>query len=324
MAERKFLQVYHNWLDAMTDLDDAERGRLFTALLTYSISGTVPEMPGNERYVFRCLQWFVDQDREAYERKCEVNRANGRRGGRPREHAAETVPAASQPAPLQSEASQAAPQAETVQSAPPQAAPLQSAPLQAAADPAGTEEADRTEPLREREPVRREEPDGSSFLSGKANGGQQEEEKEQEQKQKQEEEHSPLNPPAWGDRLTRAAQSWLAYKREKGQAYRPRGEKKLYEQIASCAERFGQEAVADVIEQSMASNYQGITWDRLNAGTPKSARTDRRTGGPPDCGPRRTGPEEIDPGYLAWMQAFTKKHPLPPPDSSPQGPPGGA
>ena len=292
MAERKFLQVYHNWLDAMEDLDDAERGRLFTALLTYSMTGVRPELEGNERYVFRCLSWFVDQDRDAYERRCEVNRANGRKGGRPRERAAEPVseaPAALQSSALQSTALQPAPREETPQ-------------------PAALQSAARTEQRRQ------EEPNGSSFSAAKPIGGQQEEEKEKEQKQK--EEHSPLYPPDWGERLTRTAQSWLAYKREKGQAYRPRGEKKLIEQISSYAERFGQEAVAGVIEESMASNYQGITWDRLNARTPKSVRT--------APGVRPAGTDAFDADYLAWMQAVRQKVPLQPPDSFPAGPPGGA
>ena len=281
MAERKFLQVYHNWLDAMEDLDDAERGRLFTALLTYSMTGVRPELEGNERYVFRCLSWFVDQDRDAYERRCEVNRANGRKGGRPRERTEEPVSGAP--------------------------APREEAPQPAALQPAAGA---RTEQRQQEEPA------GSSFSAAEPIGGQQEEEKEKEQKQKQKEEHSPLYPPDWGERLTRAAQSWLAYKREKGQAYRPRGEKKLIEQISSCAERFGQEAVAGVIEESMASNYQGITWDRLSAGTPKSVRT--------APGVRPAGADAFDADYLAWMQAVRQKVPLQPADSSPAGPPGGA
>lgn len=86
---REFLLAYHSYLDAMDELDDAERGRLFTALLTYSSTGEVTKLTGNERFVFPMLRRQIDMDIQKYEAKCEANRENGKRGGRPKKAASE-------------------------------------------------------------------------------------------------------------------------------------------------------------------------------------------------------------------------------------------
>ena len=76
MALESF-NAYHSYLDAMEELNDAERGRLFTALLIYSSTGEAPELRGNERFVFPSMKSQIDRDIGKYMRKCEKNRANG-------------------------------------------------------------------------------------------------------------------------------------------------------------------------------------------------------------------------------------------------------
>ena len=76
--------AYHSYLESMELLSDAERGRLFTALLEYSMTGIKPELRGNEKYVFPSMRCQIDRDRAAYDSKCSKNTQNGRRGGRPR------------------------------------------------------------------------------------------------------------------------------------------------------------------------------------------------------------------------------------------------
>lgn len=63
--------------------------------------------------------------------------------------------------------------------------------------------------------------------------------------------------------LAEAVESWLAYKKEKRQSYRETGLKQLLTKIKKEAEKHGDEAVVEVIESSMSSNYQGIVWDRI-------------------------------------------------------------
>jgi len=63
--------------------------------------------------------------------------------------------------------------------------------------------------------------------------------------------------------LKQAVDDWLAYKKEKRQPYKPTGLKNLMGQIRNAAEEFGDSAVANVIRDSMSSNYTGIMFDRL-------------------------------------------------------------
>ena len=74
---RDFVCLYHSYLDAMEALGDAGRGRLMTAMLTYSSQGAVGELGGNERYIWPMIRSQIDRDKEAYELKCEKNRASG-------------------------------------------------------------------------------------------------------------------------------------------------------------------------------------------------------------------------------------------------------
>ena len=75
---RAYFQAYHSILEAMEQLDDAERGRLFTALLIYSETGEAPELTGNERFVFPALRGQIDRDAEAYAEKCHKLAMNSR------------------------------------------------------------------------------------------------------------------------------------------------------------------------------------------------------------------------------------------------------
>ena len=49
----RYVQVYYDFIHSLTPLSDAERGRLFTAMLEYAGQGTVPDLRGNERFVWR-------------------------------------------------------------------------------------------------------------------------------------------------------------------------------------------------------------------------------------------------------------------------------
>lgn len=89
---RAYFNAYHSTLRAIEPLDDAERGRLFTALLEYSASGEERELTGNERFLFPALREQIDRDRARYEEKCETNRRNGALGGAKRKANAPQTP----------------------------------------------------------------------------------------------------------------------------------------------------------------------------------------------------------------------------------------
>ena len=77
----EYFCAYHSYLEWMTMLSDAERGRLFTALLKYSSGDAAFEPSGKEAVVFPAMRWNIDRDRQAYADKCERNRRNGAKGG---------------------------------------------------------------------------------------------------------------------------------------------------------------------------------------------------------------------------------------------------
>lgn len=91
-------------------------------------------------------------------------------------------------------------------------------------------------------------------------------EKENE-KEKENECYPPLPPSpggtGFGEELQAAFDAWVAYKAEKRQAYKPTGLQSLTAEIRHNAEAYGEAAVAALIRECMASNWQGIIFDRL-------------------------------------------------------------
>jgi hypothetical protein len=54
---------------------------------------------------------------------------------------------------------------------------------------------------------------------------------------------------------------WLLYKQERREQYRPMGIKSLVTRTRKALDIYGEAAVVDTIERSMAAGYQGIAWD---------------------------------------------------------------
>lgn len=77
----------------------------------------------------------------------------------------------------------------------------------------------------------------------------------------------PLSPSpgetGFGNNLQSAFDSWIAYKAEKRQGYKPTGLKNLVSEVRNNAAKYGEDAVADLIRECMANNWQGIIFDRL-------------------------------------------------------------
>ena len=83
MQKSSFL-IYHEYREPLELLTDEQRGRLLMALIDYSESGTVPELDGISMMAFSFIQKQMDRDSEKYENRCNSNRENGKKGGRPR------------------------------------------------------------------------------------------------------------------------------------------------------------------------------------------------------------------------------------------------
>lgn len=70
-----------------------------------------------------------------------------------------------------------------------------------------------------------------------------------------------------------AVRDWLNYKKERREAYKTTGLKSLLTEIENRVKQHGEQAVAEVIRLSMANNWRGIIWDRIED-KPKKTKTD--------------------------------------------------
>ena len=80
--------------------------------------------------------------------------------------------------------------------------------------------------------------------------------------------NTPLPPQGetgFGGDLQGAFESWLSYKAEKRQGYKPTGLKSLVTEIRNNVQKYGEAAVASLIRECMASNWQGIIFSRLKS-----------------------------------------------------------
>lgn len=70
----KYLKVFVDFADKIELLGDAERGRLFTAMLKYASSGAEPDLRGNERFIWQTAKSEIDRQSESYKSICETNK----------------------------------------------------------------------------------------------------------------------------------------------------------------------------------------------------------------------------------------------------------
>lgn len=87
----------------------------------------------------------------------------------------------------------------------------------------------------------------------------------------------PPSPPTvnFGPELTAAFNDWLAYKKEKRQAYKPKGLQSLAVQVEKQVEVYGESAVAALIVECMSNGWQGIIWDKLEKQQPRNGEPGR-------------------------------------------------
>ena len=76
---KKYVKAYYDWIEQTSALSDAEKGRLFTAILEYARSGREPENSGREGLVFPAFKATIDRENEI----SAIRSENGSKGGRP-------------------------------------------------------------------------------------------------------------------------------------------------------------------------------------------------------------------------------------------------
>ena len=61
----------------------------------------------------------------------------------------------------------------------------------------------------------------------------------------------------------KTSKSLIEYKKERRQGYKTTGLKTLLTIAKRYADLYGGDAIAELIQSSIAAQYQGITWDKL-------------------------------------------------------------
>lgn len=57
-----YVKAFYDWPEQMSAITDAEKGRLFVAILKYGETGEIPEMQGAERILFPVFKAQIDRD----------------------------------------------------------------------------------------------------------------------------------------------------------------------------------------------------------------------------------------------------------------------
>lgn len=83
MAGMNYVCLYTSYLDSLEPFSNEEIGGIVKAMLAYAATGESPMFDGNERFIWPTLKAQIGRDETAYKERCEKNRANGAKGGRP-------------------------------------------------------------------------------------------------------------------------------------------------------------------------------------------------------------------------------------------------
>ena len=207
----EYFCCYHSYLEVMEQLNDAEKGRLFTACLTYSKTGEVPQLSGNERFVFPTFKAQIDRDNAKYQEKCRKQSENIKKRWNTSEY-------------------QSIPTDTTVYHR----------------IPPYTNDTKTKEKAKAKEKTKTKENTPPCVPPSRGEPG------------KQEDGLSCLREPLRGK-----LQVWLDYKRERRESYKPTGLSALVSKVSVSAEKYGNQAVMDLIDQAMSCGYKGIPFDRL-------------------------------------------------------------
>lgn len=76
-----FVKVYFDFEERTEMLNEVEQGRLLLTMLRYAQGKTLPELKGNERFLFPVFKADIDREAAIYATKIE----NGAKGGRPKQ-----------------------------------------------------------------------------------------------------------------------------------------------------------------------------------------------------------------------------------------------
>lgn len=76
--------IYLEYEEQFNLLTDEQLGQLMRAIMRYEKTDEIVELDGMLKMAFSFIKTRLDKDREKYKSKCEKNKQNGARGGRPK------------------------------------------------------------------------------------------------------------------------------------------------------------------------------------------------------------------------------------------------
>lgn len=79
---REYFKCFHSYKEKCKKLTDQELGRLFRALMTFSETGTAPDLTGRESIAFDFIADEIARDETKYAETCRKNAENGAKGGK--------------------------------------------------------------------------------------------------------------------------------------------------------------------------------------------------------------------------------------------------
>lgn len=80
MARMTYVKVFVTFLEDIDRLNFEQRGRLFTAMLTYAKTGEEPDLPGNEGILWPNARRLIDDEERSYRDKCRKAKENAKKG----------------------------------------------------------------------------------------------------------------------------------------------------------------------------------------------------------------------------------------------------
>lgn len=83
VAGMNYVCLYVSYSETLAPFSDEEIGKIVNAMLAYAATGENPRFDGNERFIWPTIKAQIDRDEAAYQERCEKNRLNGVKGGRP-------------------------------------------------------------------------------------------------------------------------------------------------------------------------------------------------------------------------------------------------
>lgn len=72
----RYIKVFTDFAKNLEPLSDAECGRLLRSMLEYAETGAIPELRGNERFVWPLAKSKIDRDAAEYAEMCKRNKRN--------------------------------------------------------------------------------------------------------------------------------------------------------------------------------------------------------------------------------------------------------